>query len=56
MESASEIDNLRETIVKYHLEDNFGIDVQIKVTNLEFWTLPVQLNSLVLSPKFYYKI
>jgi hypothetical protein len=35
-ESASELDKLRKTIVKYYLEEYFGIDVQTKVIDLEF--------------------
>jgi hypothetical protein len=35
-ESASEFDNLRKIILKYYLEEYFGIDVLTKVTDLEF--------------------
>jgi hypothetical protein len=35
-ESASEFDNLRKIILKYYLEEYFGIDVQMKVIEHEF--------------------
>lgn len=34
-------DNLRKTIIKYHLEEYFEVDVQIGVVDLEFFVLYV---------------
>jgi hypothetical protein len=36
LESASELDNSEITIIKYYLEEYFGIDIQMKVIDLEF--------------------
>jgi hypothetical protein len=47
--SASEIPRLRETVIKYNLEDYFGIDVQMKVIDLEFLILSIRLDSPMLS-------
>jgi hypothetical protein len=40
----------------YNVEKYFGIDVQMKVIDLEFLILSMQLDSLVLSWIFYYTI
>jgi len=32
----SRIDDLGKTIIKYYLEEYFGIDIQIKVVDFEF--------------------
>jgi hypothetical protein len=55
-ECASEFDNLKQTVIKYYLEEYFGIDVQIKVLDFEFWILPIWLDSPTFSPTFCYKI
>jgi hypothetical protein len=34
--SASKFDHLRKTIIKYYLEEYFGIDVEMEVIDLEF--------------------
>jgi hypothetical protein len=58
-ESASKFDNLKNnlttTIIKYYLEEYFGIDAQSEVIDFEFWFLSLHSNSPVLSPIFYYK-
>jgi hypothetical protein len=41
LENASEFDHLRKTIIKYYLEEHFGIYVQMKVIDLQFWILYV---------------
>jgi hypothetical protein len=49
-ESALEFDNLRKIIIKYYLEEYFGIDVQMKVINFEYWILFVWLDFPTISP------
>jgi hypothetical protein len=39
--SASKIPNLRKTIIKYNLEEYFGIDAQMKVIDLEILILSI---------------
>jgi hypothetical protein len=46
---------LRNTIIKYYLEEYFGIDVQMKVTDLEFWILSIWLDSPMPSLILYHK-
>jgi hypothetical protein len=41
-------------ILKYNLEEYFGIDVQMKVIDLEFLILSIQLDSPMLSWVIYY--
>jgi hypothetical protein len=53
-ESASEFDYLRRIIIKYYLKEYFGIDVQMKVIDYEFWILSLHFDSPMLSPIFYY--
>jgi hypothetical protein len=47
---------LRKIVIKYNLEEYFGIDVQMKVIDLEFFILSIQLDSPMLSWIFYYTI
>jgi hypothetical protein len=47
---------LRKIVIKCYFEEYFGIDTQMKVVNHELLILSIQLNSLILSPLFYYKI
>jgi hypothetical protein len=39
----------RKIIIKYNLEEYFGINVQMKVIDLEFLILSIQLDSPMLS-------
>jgi hypothetical protein len=39
----------RKTVIKYNLEEYFGIDVQMKVIDLEFLILSIQLESPMVS-------
>jgi hypothetical protein len=48
IESAFEIPSLRKTDIKYNLDEYFGIDVQMKVIDLEFLILSIQLDSPLL--------
>jgi hypothetical protein len=48
--------SLKKTVIKYNLEEYFGIDVQMKVIDLEFFILSIQLDSPMLSWIFYYTI
>jgi hypothetical protein len=56
VKSAFEIFNLKKTIIKYYLEEYFGIDLQMNVRVLELLVLSLWLNSPMLSPIFYYTI
>jgi hypothetical protein len=47
----SEISNMRKTVVKYYLEEYF----EMKIIDLEYWVLYVQLDFLMLSPIFFMK-
>jgi hypothetical protein len=38
------------------MEEDFGINVRMKAIDLEFYILSAQMDSLMLSPIFYYKI
>jgi hypothetical protein len=51
-ESAYEISSLRKIVIKYNLEENFGINIQMKVIDLEFLILSIWLDSPMLSPIF----
>jgi hypothetical protein len=44
-----EIPSSRKTIIKYNLEEYFGIDVQMKVIDLEFFIISIRLDSPMLS-------
>jgi hypothetical protein len=46
---AYEISTFRKIVIKYNLEEYFGIDVQMKVIDLEFFILSIQLDSPMLS-------
>jgi hypothetical protein len=46
----------KKIIIKYNLEEYFGINVQIKVIDLEFFILSIQLDSPMLSLMVYYTI
>jgi hypothetical protein len=48
IESASKIPNLKKTVIKYNLEEYFGIDIQMKVIDLEILILSIQLDSPML--------
>jgi hypothetical protein len=48
-ESAFEIPSSRKTVTEYNLEEYFGIDVQMKVIDLEFLILSIRLYSSLLS-------
>jgi hypothetical protein len=43
------IPSSRKTVIKYNLKEYFGIDVQMKIIDLEFLILSVWLNSPMLS-------
>jgi hypothetical protein len=47
--SAYGIPSLRKIVIKYKLEEHFGIDVQMKVIDLEFFILFIQLDLPMLS-------
>jgi hypothetical protein len=51
LEYAYGFDNLRKTTIKCYLEEYFGIEVQIKVIDLEFQIISIWLDSM-LSPIF----
>jgi hypothetical protein len=42
--SASKIPSFRKTVIKYNLEEYFGINVQMKVIDLDFFTLSIWLD------------
>jgi len=52
----SKIDNLKKIIVKYYLEEYFGIQTQVKVVDLELYIplvfLDLQMLSLIFFDKF----
>jgi hypothetical protein len=50
------IGNLKKSIINYYVEQYFGIDIQMKVTDIEFYIPSVWFDSLVLSPIFNYQI
>jgi hypothetical protein len=47
------ISKLKKNVINYNLEENFGIDVQMKVIDLEFLILFIWLASPMLSRIFY---
>jgi hypothetical protein len=49
---------MEEVVIKYNLEEYFGIDVEMKVSNIEFgfYIYRTRLDSPMLSWKFYYTI
>jgi hypothetical protein len=55
-EDTFEFDKLRTIDIKCYLEEYIGIEVQIKVIDLDFWILSIQSDSPMLLPIFYYKL
>jgi hypothetical protein len=43
---------MRKIVIKYNLNEYFGIDIQMKLIDLEFFIQSIQLDSLELSPLF----
>ena len=50
------MNDLRKFIIRYYLEEYFGIDVQTKVLDFEFEIPFLRFDSLILSPIINYKI
>jgi hypothetical protein len=45
IKDAYEIPSLKKTVIKCNIEEYFGIDVQMKVIDLEFLILSIRLDS-----------